>query len=271
MRDSCCSIPSLYSAFEYVGAYTRPSKKRLLDKSKVTILSSAQLQLESPFLQLRTFKMVRFSDMSNHRIYSNHAWNATTYKSFQAEGEQELQGSQIDQATSDIEDIEEEIVDTSIATKLLDGPSPAILAIQKLFLFVRRFKMLNKQQVRVLISSVATPKYRDFDSVFESNTIHDLQQERNQTAALPTGPPPEQMLTRLRAIADHIDANGRASLLPCTTALGRPYLPVARFLISCIAPPSASGAAPRRPAAAPTSAGAAGATPPASTSMSLSS
>ena len=120
-----------------------------------------------------------------------------------------------------------------MATKTMDGPAPAVLATQKLFLILRDARKITWQQVTALLRSEAGRAPALTNALAKPGTAHAAQHECEQApaAAAPGGPVPEQVLAHLQAMAARIDAKGKASLLQCTTNLGRAYLPAIRFLM----------------------------------------
>jgi hypothetical protein len=118
------------------------------------------------------------------------------------------------------------------ATKTADGPSPATLVTQKLFFVVKKDKRINRQQVIELLNSAGDLSSESHDSPSAAKTKPDasfISSPSRQADTLS-----DEVLSRLESLAARIDAKGTASLLPCSTNLGRQYLPIIRFLVSCI-------------------------------------
>jgi hypothetical protein len=137
--------------------------------------------------------------------------------------------------------VADEACETTVATKTEDGPAPALLANHKLFRILKETGKINRQQVADLLSSEAIRAHNGGDATDMPNIIHGDKHACEQAAANAAAPLPAQVLSRLEALAARIDARGRAPLLPCTTQLGRAYLPAIRFLVSCVAPAAGAG------------------------------
>ena len=122
-------------------------------------------------------------------------------------------------------------IDTTVATKNRDGPSIATLTTQRLFRILKETKKLNRVQVDDLLRE-ATKTSPDSAHSSSANGDHidsDETSVQNECKAVS-----EQVLERLRSLDSRIEMRGKASLLPCTSNLGRPFLPAIRFLIKCL-------------------------------------
>jgi hypothetical protein len=131
-------------------------------------------------------------------------------------------------------------IDSHEPTRMTDGPSEASLAVNKIICFVKIAKKINRQQVMDLLSTSA-PHDFEKDQRLQSHPFADTSDEQLSPQSLhqlitSSGRDLRgQVLTRLHALASRIEADGKAALLPCGTTVGRPYLPVIRFLASCVA------------------------------------
>jgi hypothetical protein len=171
----------------------------------------------------------------------------------------------------------EDVIDTQEPTKHVDGPSPALIVIQKFLSLVKQAKKINREQVMDILYEeepllrrsepesmeeekcplavstdsqslprnydklLSLPRRAELNSGKDENHLlagaTDCQSPPQGPNQLPSSPVVDftwQVLTRLHALASRIEANGKAALLPCGTTVGRPYLPVIRFLASCV-------------------------------------
>ena len=122
-------------------------------------------------------------------------------------------------------------IDTKVATKNRDGPSIATLTTQRLFRILKETKKLNRVQVDDLLRE-ATKTSPDSAHSSSANGDHIDSDETSVQNECKTVN--EQVLERLRSLDSRIEMRGKASLLPCTSNLGRPFLPAIRFLIKCL-------------------------------------
>jgi hypothetical protein len=214
-------------------------KKRKLNAEE-SMMIAKQLCAVQALCELHKARSVRFSAESSLRILycSLDETDADTEASDYSPAEPtENETEQITNAN-----VPDEACDTIVTTKLEDGPAPAVLATQKLFRILKDARKINRQQVADLLSSEARrPHNSGGNSKDEPISAHGaMRASCEQTeAAAAAAPLPAQVRTRLEAIAARIAAKGRAPLLPCTTQLGRAYLPAIRFLLTCFAAPAA--------------------------------
>ena len=164
-------------------------------------------------------RRVQFSDLSSFRTIEQHD-NETAEELAPSRSDEEAQSS-IDEGEALIA-TDAQNVDTKVPTKGQDGPSPATIATQRLFRVLIQAKKINRQQVKELLQG---------ESVFGQQLI-DQQTNLNESSQHSVSG--EQVLERLRSLSDRIETRGTASLLPCTTRLGRQFLPAIRFLMTCM-------------------------------------
>ena len=135
--------------------------------------------------------------------------------------------------------VADEIAEIMVPTKVTDGPPPATLATQKLLLALMNERKINRNQVLDLLNETSLHARGGADIVAHPREPLDDLPEHPIVEQPPTPAPscaalPAEVLARLHSLAERIDARGRASLLPCTTRVGRAFLPAIRFLASCI-------------------------------------
>lgn len=98
----------------------------------------------------------------------------------------------------------------TVVTKTTDGPAMAVLAARELLIFLLSAKKIKRSKVFDLLEPFET---RD-------GVVDDGLKER--------------VISLLENLQARIKVRGRASLLPCTTRLGRPFIPAIQFLVGSI-------------------------------------
>ena len=177
-------------------------------------------------------KRLRFSIEACRRVTysSRHEIEAQGNKSFEV-------STRTDAEANNPPSSSEEAIDSLEPTRMTDGPTEGVLAVQKLVCFVRHTKKVNRQQVLGMPSSAALyQSLQDQNNPLRPTSKEEISpQSLHQPLSTSIGDLRGQVLARLHALASLIEANGKAALLPCGTTVGRPYLPVIRFLASCVA------------------------------------
>jgi hypothetical protein len=124
-----------------------------------------------------------------------------------------------------------------VKTKTEDGPSAATIATQRLIRFLIKNRSITVKQVAHLLNQIATenrelsgPKtdiLSEYRSSTDASEIQQMGDSSNRQYELTM-----EVIRHLQSIGDRIETRGKASLLPCTSNLGKPFLPAIRFLIA---------------------------------------
>jgi hypothetical protein len=200
--------------------------------------------------QQKKWKCARFSEQSclrrvflKDQLPVNQAFDLADFEHWQAQEQKENHLV--------INQISEEVIDTIVATKCADGPSQATITTQKLFQILKQTKKISRRQVMDVMGQATRAGSMDLTgwsrNLNPRNQVIVPCDQSNQADNQGEGSPSsttddltQQVISHLRSLASRIDINGKASLLPCATTLDRRYLPIIRFLLSCVKP-AASG------------------------------
>ena len=243
------ALPSCVSNAEckLAVADMRMLKRRRLHLYILPAAGAIELSINKNILQTSqqqyTERRVRFSVLSSFRSICNYEESLSEAKSVQStsvtcnlSGRSSSETTEAsDESVSNFQDIS----DSTVPTKVTDGPPPATLATQKLLLILKNERKINRNQVLYLLRTHPVHVSEGSDLVAHPREpLDDLPEYPTAEQQQPPAPSLEaltaQVLARLHSLAERIDARGRASLLPCTTRVGRPFLPAIRFLASCI-------------------------------------
>ena len=177
-------------------------------------------------------KRIRFSEESNIRFFEEN-------ETFESEDDcykhqdaiQNSKPSESDQVPVVIfepcQKFNVEIFDNSIKTKTDDGPAPGTLATQSLIRFLLKQKSISTSQVLDILKT-SVPDIRTQSKCMEEFLGvggDDQRKSMEETLCL-------DVIHRLQTLCTRIESRGKASILPCTTSFGQPFLPAIRFLIS---------------------------------------
>ena len=131
---------------------------------------------------------------------------------------------------------EDSVSDTQTKTKTQDGPAPATLVTNALIHALKRNRSMKSSQVADFLREAATatsspPAPARADAEPPEPLAVSLACPLPATSHAPLC---LAVHDRLRALSDRIEARGKASILPCTTNLHRPFLPALQFLLKAV-------------------------------------
>ncbi len=129
------------------------------------------------------------------------------------------------------------VSDTQTTTKTQDGPSLPTLAANTLIRTVANQKSISRTQVAKLLqeAAAAVPTLPTPPKADPQKTTDDASCAVSTPCPHPLPPHAPLCMAvrdRLRNLSELIEAQGKASILPCCTNLNRSFLPALRFLMA---------------------------------------
>ena len=136
-------------------------------------------------------------------------------------------------------------IEAVVKTKEEDGPSLATQVIQNLILSLAKNRSITTDQIMNLLESVSSRRLAAAPHRIEPTSSTEAEKSLGTAAEKSSSAEAEkqssnqmlcsEVIYRLQLIGARIEARGKASLLPCTSKIGREFLPAIHFLISTTA------------------------------------